>query len=146
MILCIWPFDKEEWARISNFLHSSMFGSRFGTLGLGHYSNPNGWQIHICMNGNTLYLQACLDVIQILICTHINGNMTLDWHTHFHLYVKGYVSCHVHICFISRQAWTYEVFPFMHQRVHHPFGSLLTWSNSKGWCIHLLPCAIVWPQ
>ncbi len=30
----IWPFNKEEWARISNILHSS--GSRFDTVGLGN--------------------------------------------------------------------------------------------------------------
>ncbi len=30
-------FPQQELARISNFLHSSSFMSRFGTVGLGHY-------------------------------------------------------------------------------------------------------------
>ncbi len=30
-------FPQQELVRISNFLHSSSFGSRFGTVGLGHY-------------------------------------------------------------------------------------------------------------
>ncbi len=32
-----WGPNKEEWARISQFLHSATFGSRFGTVRLGHY-------------------------------------------------------------------------------------------------------------
>ncbi len=31
-----WPFYKEEWAWISKILHSSSFGSRFGTVRLGN--------------------------------------------------------------------------------------------------------------
>ncbi len=42
-ILCIWPSDKEEWERISNFLHSSSFRSRFGTVGLGHKQEWNSF-------------------------------------------------------------------------------------------------------
>ncbi len=31
----------------------------------------------------------------------------------------------VHIYIISRQTWRYEVFPFMHIHIRHPFGLLL---------------------
>ncbi len=31
-----WRFDEEEWVRISNFLHLSTFGNRYGTVTLGH--------------------------------------------------------------------------------------------------------------
>ncbi len=56
-ILCIWPSHKEEWARISNFWHSSSFGSRFVRVGLGHYTReqPCATEMksigkHICLN------------------------------------------------------------------------------------------------
>ncbi len=32
----IQPFDKEEWVRISNCLHSATFGTTFLTVRLGH--------------------------------------------------------------------------------------------------------------
>ncbi len=39
----IWPFNKEEWARISKKLHSSSFGSRFGTVGLRQEEHCSNW-------------------------------------------------------------------------------------------------------
>ncbi len=45
---------KQELARISTFLHSSMFGSRFGTVRLGHYYSHIGFCHYISrsMNNN----------------------------------------------------------------------------------------------
>ncbi len=51
----IWPFNKEEWVRISNFLHSPTFGSRFGTVRLGHkcwFKSLKIWNIKVwCSTG-----------------------------------------------------------------------------------------------
>ncbi len=94
-ILCIWPSDKEEWARISKFLHSSSFGSRFGTVGLRHnqqwihfnlsvyaYRSWNCLELHHLWFKLSIYVYWCWSLETVLLCriTSFGVYTTYRWY------------------------------------------------------------------
>ncbi len=72
--------------------HSPGQETGLSSIWIASSSDPNAWRI--CTNGNTSYLQACLDMIRIHIRTCTNGNMaiiTKEWHFNYGRFINNAV-------------------------------------------------------
>ncbi len=60
---------QQELVRISNILHSLLFGSRFGTVRLGHYSTSIN--VYICLHYHSESLDLLVHkLILVLLAFH----------------------------------------------------------------------------